>query len=288
MPFPEQHRYRSADTTHSAPEAAPASLQDTLARLEQAVGAIHDSDSFRRYLDVQSRFHHYSAGNTLLILAQRPDATHVAGFATWRALGRTVRRGEKGIRILVPIRRRREADAEDDPPLYFRSGSVFDIAQTEGEPLPQIEVPVLAGEEGQAVYGRLHTLAHAEGLSIEHATGDLDEHTMGYYQPGLKRIVVREAAPLQMAKTLAHELAHHFSAAKSSSPENETIAEACAYVVCAHFGLDTGERSFPYVATWSRDPKILKGVMATIQQVSAAMIDQLEAAAPPGEAAGKE
>lgn len=101
---------------------------------------------------------------------------------------------------------------------------------------------------------------------------------MGYYSPGARQIVVRQAAPLQMAKTLAHELAHHFNGAACSSPEEETTAESVAYLVCAHFGLDTGARSFPYVAVWSREPKTLKAAMTRIQTVSAVLIDRLEAA----------
>src|SRR6476620_6606823 len=88
-----------------APEQ-PAAIQESLTRLEQAVSAIHDSDTFRSYLDAQARFHSYSFGNVLLILSQKPDATRVAGYQTWKQLGRQVRRGERGIRIIVPIRGR--------------------------------------------------------------------------------------------------------------------------------------------------------------------------------------
>src|SRR5205823_7741286 len=95
-----------------------------------------------------------------------------------------------------------------------------------------------------------------------------NETMMGYYEPPTRRIVVREASPRQMTKTLAHELAHHFGAGTYSSPEEETMAESVAYVVCGRYGLDTGERSFPYIATWSKDAAVLKTAMARIQQVS--------------------
>src|SRR4051794_3908418 len=88
------------------PEQPPGAIQESLARLEVAVAAIHNSDTFRTYLDAQARFHTYSFANALLILGQRPDATHVAGYQTWKSLGRQVRRGERGIRIIVPIRGR--------------------------------------------------------------------------------------------------------------------------------------------------------------------------------------
>ncbi len=102
---------------------------------------------------------------------------------------------------------------------------------------------------------------------------------MGLYVPDERRIVVREAAPRQMTKTLAHELAHHVHGAAESSPEEETIAESVAYVACARFGLDTGERSFPYVATWSREPRVFRAALGRIQGVSATLIDRLEALA---------
>src|SRR3954466_8259986 len=99
-----------------APEQ-PAAIQESLTRLEQAVGAIHDSETFRAYLDAQATFHQYSFGNVLLILSQKPDATRVAGYHTWKSLGRQVRRGEKGIRIIVPMRGRAKVDAgETDVP----------------------------------------------------------------------------------------------------------------------------------------------------------------------------
>src|SRR5215212_9486812 len=140
-----------------------AAIQESLTRLEHAVGAIHDSDTFRDYLDAQARFHEYSFGNTLLILSQNPAATRVAGYQTWKQLGRQMRRGERGIRIIVPLRGRAavspaESETSDDEQpkgertiVRFETGSVFDVSQTDGEPLPTVEVPVLEGEEGTAL-----------------------------------------------------------------------------------------------------------------------------------------
>jgi antirestriction protein ArdC len=274
-----------------APEQQ-AAIQESLTRLEQAVGAIHDSETFRAYLDAQARFHSYSFSNVLLILSQKPDATRVAGYQTWKSLGRQVRRGEKGIRIIVPIRGRatsspdesEAADAEKPRPertiVRFGTGSVFDISQTDGKPLPTVDVPVLEGAEGEALYDRLAAIATDESLALERTSQLPRESVMGYYEPDQRRIVVREASPRQMTKTLAHELAHHFGAGTQSTPEEETMAESVAYVVCAHFGLDTGERSFPYIATWSQDSAVLKGAMARIQQVSSRIIGRFEPPAP--------
>lgn len=257
-----------------------------LDRLDAQVGAIQDSDSFRAYLDVQARFHSYSFGNTLLILGQRPGATRVAGYRAWQALGRQVKRGEQAIRIFVPMTKKVEnlETGEEERRTFFGVGSVFDIAQTEGEPLPQVEVPVLAGDDGGQLYDRLATVAEADGVTVERARdfGAGMSGTMGFYRPGEHpAIVVREAAPLQMTKTLAHELAHHLTGKHETygelRAEHEMIAEASAYVVLAHFGFDSGARSFPYIAVWAKERTALREVLGTIQGVANTLISRVEA-----------
>ncbi len=165
----------------------------------------------------------------------------MAGYRTWQRLNRSVRRGEKGIRILVPMSRRvdrhqgpsenPEEPESEDRRLFFGTGHVFDIAQTEGEPLPQVEVPVLQGDEGADLYGHLMTVAAHGGIRIEERAELDSESMMGSYQPATKTITLRLSAQRQMTKTLAHELGHHFSGATESNPEGETIAESVAYVV---------------------------------------------------------
>jgi antirestriction protein ArdC len=282
------------------PIARSGGLAEALERLETAVGQIQDSDTFRAYLDVQARFHRYSPNNALLILAQRPDATQVAGYGAWKALGRQVRRGERGIKILVPMRvRSRSADqqpdatnhqdapkvpgpqAEADPPstasgvrrLLFGVGTVFDIRQTDGDPLPAIEVPELTGDAGLALYGRFERVAQDEGLAIQRGSERLGPATMGFYSPTERLIVLRETGQLQMTKTLAHELAHHYGTYQTSNAASETVAESVAYVTLAHHGLDSGVRSFPYVATWSREPSVLRAALGEIQSISSRLID---------------
>lgn len=283
MPSPERFEYSPSAVSRGELELPPSStLTESLNRLEQAVAEIHDSETFRRYLTAQARFHQYSWGNVLLILAQKPDASKVAGYRAWQSLGRQVRRGEQGIRILVPMRQRIIPEPEDEDngqqsQLFFGTGSVFDISQTEGPPLPEVAVPILEGDTGHDLYGQLEGLAHQERVSVQQAH-QLQGGVMGYYDRRTRQVVVRQAAAQQMTKTLAHELAHHFSGASSSTPEEESIAESVAYVVCARFGLDTGERSFPYVAVWSRQPKTLKGVLTRVQTISSLMIDRLDAA----------
>jgi antirestriction protein ArdC len=285
--MPSERVERGAPAAHNHEhQSRSLAVAESLQRLEQAVSEIHDSETFRRYLDAQSKFHNYSWGNVLLILGQRPDASQIAGFRTWQSMGRYVRRGERGIRILVPMRRRigpesdeDGEDAEAETRLYFGTGHVFDVSQTEGAPLPEVAVPTLEGEQGRELYDRLSAIALAEGVSVE-PVPELQGEMMGYYDALSRRIVLRQAAPRQMTKTLAHELAHHFGGGTRSNPEEESFAEATAYVVCARFGLDTGERSFPYVATWSREPKTLKAAMTRIQAVSSQMIQQVAPSTP--------
>src|SRR6266581_3025611 len=112
----------------SSPEDPSRRHSDVLARLEQAAGQIQDSESFRRYLDVQARFHHYSWGNIALILAQRPDATQVAGYNAWLTMHRFVKRGEKGIKIIVPMTKKvATAEGSEESKLFFGVGNVFDV-----------------------------------------------------------------------------------------------------------------------------------------------------------------
>lgn len=253
---------------------------EALKRLEAAVQAIHDSESFRAYLDMQSRFHSYSWGNVAMITMQRPDATRVAGYHKWLELHRYVKKGEKGIAILAPCVYKKKSteeneDEEEKTGLFFKVVYVFDVSQTDGEELPMIECPELTEDSGHDLYRGLMALAHREKLSVR-VVPTLDGETMGYYQPATMSIVLRQAAMLQMVKTLAHELAHHLTHdVGDNRAERECIAESIAYVVCSHFGLDTGARSFPYVAHWGQDGKTLKGVLQVIQSTSKAMIDSL-------------
>jgi antirestriction protein ArdC len=255
--------------------AEPKSQSDVLQRFEDAVGAIQDSEAFRRWLDVSARFHKYSLGNQLLIAMQRPDATFVAGFHRWLELGRHVRRGETGIKIMVPLARKVTNDEGDEERRVtgFGTGHVFDVSQTDGEPLPTLAVPTLEGEAGEELWDGLSRFAAQEGVTVSIVEPvNLPSETMGYYRPRSKEIVVGAYSQRQLTKTLAHELGHHIAHVDDRA-ENECVAEGIAYIVCAHFGVDTGERSFPYVAGWAKDKAVLKSVLGTIQTASATLID---------------
>lgn len=256
--------------------------RDALTLLEQRVQAIQDSDSFRRYLDIQARFHKYSFGNCLLIASQRPNATRVAGYVTWKSLGRQVKRGSKGIMILVPYMIKVKAEdsttvdneAETTTVTRFGTGHVFDIADTEGTELPTLDVPTLSGDDN-GLYACLVTCASTFSLSVD-ALDTLPGEMMGYIQGRL--IVIRRSSPAQMSKTLAHEIAHHLDAAKSSNGDSESIAESVAYIVCQKFGIDSGIRTFPYIASWAQ-AKTLRNHLATIQRIASQIIETVEASA---------
>src|SRR5215211_6522651 len=147
----------------------PEPVKTSLLQLEQAVEGIQDSDTFRAYLTAQAKFHHYSWGNTLLILCQCPEATRVAGYRTWQSLDRQVKKGEKAIRIIAPAYYKKKErdeqtgeDVEKHVP-FFRSASVFNVSQTDGAPLPEMPVPVLDSHAGAGLYSRLEGLALTEG-----------------------------------------------------------------------------------------------------------------------------
>ena len=155
--------------------AAPESPRtaEALERLAQGVAALVTSRAWQAYLDTARRFHNYSFTNILLIRAQVPEATRVAGFQAWKALGRTVRRGEHAIWILAPLTRRLAAEEEDDPAekvrviMGFRAVSVFDVSQTDGEPLAELPCHRLSGDDPTGSYDRLRRFAHGLGYTVE-------------------------------------------------------------------------------------------------------------------------
>ncbi len=256
--------------------------QRLLASLEQAVADVQDSDGFKAYLRMAAKFHSYSFGNVLLIASQRPEATRVAGYRTWHALGRYVRKGEKGIAIVVPYRSIRDNDAgETEERVWFGTGYVFDISQTDGEELPSLECPLLDGDSAADAYRALAGVAAASGLSIDRSERQ-NEEAAGFWQPATRTIWVAPGLSTDQAtKTLAHELAHAFdpeSPNYNACPsEREAVAEAVAFVVCERLGLDTSKRSVPYIAGWSQEIDTLKRALAKVQAIAHRIIAASEA-----------
>ena len=275
-------------------EAGPDRMAGLLAQLETGIDGILDDAGFARYLQVMARFHDYSPTNVALILLQRPDATKVAGYRAWQGLGRQVKKGEHGIAIFVPYRRRIAVPVEPEgrdeteqpsptrtvfgPVTGFGVGTVFDVGQTEGEPLPSPpSVQELAGESelGRAIDLQLSRWLLDEGLTLTKIdTGPAH----GWYRPGTNTIAVSErSGGDQQTKTLVHEAAHYVAAhrGKVDRRDAETVAESSAFVVLTHFGLDPSGYSFPYVAGWAEDRQVLKRNLGEIQRVSQTLIDAI-------------
>lgn len=252
---------------------------DVIDQLRQGVATLTSTDQWIRWLRVQRRFHQYSFGNTLLILIQRPGATRVAGYGTWKSLGRQVRKGERGITILAPIVRRLRVEDDDaiehvvaGRPTAFRIAKVFDIVQTDGEALPEV-VSRLVGDDANSRFAGLMKVAATLGYSLEIC--ELPGERNGDCTFDLKRIRVREGLePAQSVKTLAHELAHAILHGESdctglARATAELEAESVAFVVCHDLGLDSSAYSFGYVATWAGGgDEANKAISASAQRIN--------------------
>lgn len=280
-----------ADLLEGAAAAAPSpagrsTRDEVLARLEEDIATLASSERWTEWLRAQARFHRYSFGNVLLIELQRPGCTRVAGYRTWQKLGRQVRRGERGLAILAPIlRRARRGDAEEagdattdevSPAARvatFTVAWVWDVEQTEGEPLPEV-CTRLAGEDPGGVFERLVAVAAARGYRVEDA--DLPGETNGECSPRLRLIRARRGlSPAQRANTLADELVHAIlhadGYAATPRPVAELEAESVAFVVRSRLGIDSDGYSFGYVAAWSGGGDQARGALrASAQRIQRA------------------
>ena len=269
--------------------AARTTVAELVARLEAGVREVQNGEGWRAYLAAMSRFHQYAAGNILLILAQKPAATRLAGFHTWLRLGRHVKRGERGIRILAPVTARRQAESEDDDEpdartvLRWRVVPVFDYSQTEGTDLPPHPCQTLTtdSERGRWLFARLLQVARAEGIEVRADIRGLGT-AHGTYVPGTRVIALAPGlSDDQRAKTLAHELGHALLLHGHGDPrreEEEAEAEVVALVVTTWAGLDTSGYSFGYVADWvgrKDGAALVRRVGATVQKAAAAIIRRL-------------
>ena len=287
-------------------------LKEITDRLEQGITELFDSERYKEYLRVMSRFHNYSFNNTLLIAMQKPDASLVAGFSSWKNThGRNVKRGEKGIKILAPspykIRREMEKiDPQTQQPVIGKDGkpvteereitipaykvvSVFDVSQTEGRELPDIAVDELAGDVDRY---KDFFAALEQTSPVPIGFENIEGNSHGYYHLEEKRIAIQEGmSELQTLKTAIHEIAHaklhdiDLNAPKEDLADRpdrrtrEVQAESVAYTVCQHYGLDTSDYSFGYVAGWSsgRELSELKSSLETIRRAAAEIIDSIDA-----------
>ncbi|APV45287.1 hypothetical protein Dform_01973 [Dehalogenimonas formicexedens] len=282
------------------PEAKERRIDEVLKQLKDGVDGIQSSSHFRNFLLTMSKFHDYSIGNLILIASQNPNATRVAGFNTWKDLGRWVMKGEKGIAILAPClpsksSLKTEPSGEDEcrkddeetekrellRPIYFKVVYVFDVSQTEGKPLPEFDVPVLTGEANEELFDDITHLVRSEGVHVGFDSKPYQDPAIKGFFSGKEIWVRPEESRAQQLKTLIHEVAHYYSEGVFHIPRRdaETIAESVAFAIGAHFGFDTGTRSFPYVALWAQDKKVLERNLASIRQVTTRIIEGLESLA---------
>ena len=237
------------------------------------------SEALTAYLAMMARFHKYSFGNIMLILAQRPDATRVAGYRTWQSLGRQVRRGEKGIAIFAPMRlkaRKAEGAEREEERLAFRAVRVFDVSQTDGEPLPELES--VSGDAAE-LWQHLRSFANAEDISVEVGPlGIADGVSLG----GHITVSDKFEEPAALAAVLIHELAHEFlhHRMKDKRPRHgvrELEAEATTYAVCRHFGLETAQACSDCIHATGGDAETLSQVLQRVQETAARIIDGVTA-----------
>ena len=285
-------------------------MKEITERLEQGVKDIFTSEMYTTYLRTMAKFHNYSFNNTLLIAMQRPDATLVAGFNAWKnKFNRYVKKGEKGIQIIAPapikeVGEREKIDKDTglavlnengEPEMErveyviprFRLTTVFDISQTDGEPIPSLEVNELTASVKDYA---LLTAAIEQVSPVPMRFDEIKGDAKGYYSDADKEICIQVGmGESQTIKTMIHEVAHamlHNSDFMKQRGEEkdrltkETEAESIAFTVCSALGIDTSDYSFPYVASWAsgKEMKELKDSMDTIRLTAADFLEKLEAA----------
>ena len=291
-------------------------IKEITAGIEKGIQELFESDRYRNYLTTMSRFHRYSLNNVMLIHAQKPDATLVAGFNKWKnSFGRHVKKGEKGIQILAPTpykikQEEQKLDPDTKLPLLDENGepvteekevtipmfkvvSVFDVSQTDGRPLPQIS-STLTGDvaEYEVFLEALHRTSPVP-ISFQAMEPGMD----GYFAPKKQKIFLREGmSQVQTICAAVHEIAHSklhdYEHMTELADDGETIlvpgeksrnteeveAESISYAVCQYFGIETADNSFGYIATWSqgKELKELRASLETINKTSSELISGIE------------
>ena len=280
-------------------------------KLEAGLKELFESEKYKSYLSTMSKFHNYSFNNTLLIAMQKPEATLVAGYQAWQKnFERHVNKGEKAIRILAPAPYKIKEERDKLDPVTgemmfdengmpqkeetevtipaFRAVSVFDVSQTDGKPIPELEVnELLSTVEGYEDFVQALMNISPVPIAFEDIPGD----SKGYFSTAEKRIAVQEnMSESQTLKTMVHEVAHSMLHDKEVNQSmdipvkdrntKEVEAESVAFTVCQHFGKDTSDYSFGYIAGWSsgRNMKELKSSLDTIRKTASELITGIEGA----------
>ena len=267
-------------------EKAKAKTDAAAELLVNGIENVFSSEKYADFLKFYSGFHQYSLTNTLLIMLQFPGASCCASYADWKKKKRYVKKGEKGLMIRVPTPKKfivedEDGNEEERFKLFFKVGTVFDVSQTDGEPLPEI-CSKLTGvvDNFQNIYD---SISAAAGIPI--SLEDFEGSANGYYSPTENRIVIRSGmSEAQTIKTLVHETAHSLLHCKGSEHEKadretaELQAESVAYIVCNYLGVDTSDYSFGYVARWSKgkSSKHLERNLTIIGKAAEQIIARLE------------
>jgi len=277
-------------------------LKEYQEKLMEGVKKVLESDNFKDFMNFTTRFRKYSFGNTLLIWNQKPGANYVAGFKTWNSLGRKVKKGEKGIVIFAPVVKKTKKGPKDSSAgndsnelideketaelkqvlIGFRAVYVWDVSQTEGEPLPQLETgEIRPGEVDPA--SLFEEILASSPVPVE--VKDLEGNKRGVYLIKEKRIIVSSGlTPAEKCKTLLHELAHHMALSMEPKGEvslndrsaHEVLAEGAAYLACSHFGIDSSGYSFTYLASWEQDYRKILSFGDAVRRLAFRIIDMIE------------
>lgn len=304
----EKDNVRDIPTVQTATIPLPVHGKDMdsiMQSLESGVEELFTSNRYQEYLKTMAKFHNYSFNNTMLIAMQRPDATLVTSYKNWQSMGRQVMKGEKGITIIAPApykkMKEKEVLDENQRPImgtdgkpktekvevtvpHFKAVTVFDIAQTSGEPI-QTLAPELLTAAVQDFDSFMQAIQKISPVPIRF--DEIDGNANGYYHNADKEIVIKKGlSESQTLKTAIHETAHaklhdreimESLGVEKDRLTKEVEAESVAYCVCSSFGLDTSDYSFPYIAGWSssREMKEMKASMDVIRKTAGEMIDQL-------------
>lgn len=304
----EKDNVRDIPTVQTATIPLPVQGKDMdsiMQSLESGVEELFTSNRYQEFLKTMAKFHNYSFNNTMLIAMQRPDATLVTSYKNWQSMGRQVMKGEKGITIIAPApykkMKEKEVLDENQRPImgtdgkpktekvevtvpHFKAVTVFDIAQTSGEPI-QTLAPELLTAAVQDFDSFMQAIQKISPVPIRF--DEIDGNANGYYHNADKEIVIKKGlSESQTLKTAIHETVHaklhdreimESLGVEKDRLTKEVEAESVAYCVCSSFGLDTSDYSFPYIAGWSssREMKEMKASMDVIRKTAGEMIDQL-------------
>ena len=285
-------------------------MQNLFKKIDDGVKAVFESDSYKECLRYMSKFTNYSAGNCILIMLQKPDASLVAAFGKWKELGRTINKGEKGIAILAPMSfkskelkeqpvkdssgnqvynadgtEKKEKVEVEQTSIGFKKVYVFDVSQTSGEPIPEYVHELNEAVEDEHVEAVINAVHDITGVPVDFE--NISSGAKGYYSYGEQRIVIQEnLSGAQAVKTAIHECAHallhdpdkKLPTANTSRSDKEVQAESVAYIVASRYGIDTSDYSFPYIASWSQGKQLeqLNRFLNEIQETARTICDAID------------